>query len=269
MTATPQCFGALALELAAPPEHAVLSRDAADTLVTHVANDLQRLLPEVQTLDLALAGAHFDPAELLRPGWPRHAALIELLRRAPGLRGACVVGFGTHAGAMPLRELMPDPALFGGPLRLLPFVLDGDAESVANVAQAMEATLLDTGMAGAATALFAQDAFGARVEHARYLSLHDLCAMTAMQYEHAGLAPLWPLLEAALFGDSGEHWLDQPPEPLLRLKDGAVQIALPVDAARAIVGRVRQFEAVFGAHAIPVNTVSVRNVADARAVLGA
>ena len=53
MSATPQCFGALALELAAPPERAVLARADAETLVTHAANDLLRLLPEVQALDLA------------------------------------------------------------------------------------------------------------------------------------------------------------------------------------------------------------------------
>lgn len=66
MSTTPQCFGALALELRSAAERAVLARADAETLVTHAANDLLRLLPEVQALDLALAGAHFDPAELLR-----------------------------------------------------------------------------------------------------------------------------------------------------------------------------------------------------------
>lgn len=267
MSATPQCFGALALELAAPPERAVLARADAETLVTHAANDLLRLLPEVQSLDLALAGAHFDPAELLRPGWPRHAALIELLRRAPGVRGARVIGFGAHAGSMPLAELTPDPALFGGPLRLLPFVLDGEAEQVADISQAMEARLLDTGMAGAATALFAQDAFGAQIEHARYLSLHDLCAMTAMQYEHAGLAPLWPVIETALFAPHEEVWLDAPPEPLLRYAAGTAGLIEPDPAQGAVAARARQFAAVLRAHAIDLRELRVATGTDARTTL--
>jgi hypothetical protein len=37
--------------------------------------------------------------------------------------------------------------------------------------------LLETGMAEARTALAAQQAFGVAIEHARYLTLHDLAAM--------------------------------------------------------------------------------------------
>ena len=81
-------------------------------------------------------------------------------------------------------------------------------------------------MAGAQTALFAQSAFGAQIEHARYFSILDLCAMMALQYEHAGLAPLWPLLECALLSATAEAWLDAPPEPLARFSAGGVRIAL-------------------------------------------
>src|SRR3546814_9062548 len=72
---------------------------------------------------------------------------------------------------------------------------------------------MERGMAGADTALLAQEAFGLQVEHARYLTLHDLCALMAMQYDHAGLAPLWPVLETALLSPDREAWLDAPPEP--------------------------------------------------------
>src|SRR3546814_1435775 len=85
---------------------------------------------------------------------------------------------------------------------------------------------MERGMAGADTALLAQEAFGLQVEHARYLTLHDLCALMAMQYDHAGLAPLWPVLETALPSPDSEAWRDAPPEPLLRYADRAARIEI-------------------------------------------
>jgi hypothetical protein len=129
-------------------------------------------------------------------------------------------------------------------------------------------------MAGADTALLAQELFGLRIEHARYLTLHDLAAMTALQYEHAGLAPLWPLLETALLAPAAEEWLDAPPEPLLHYADGEARIAMfspaawraryadgETDPARLerryaqFQARERQFAAVLGAHGVPVTFV--------------
>jgi hypothetical protein len=77
-------------------------------------------------------------------------------------------------------------------LRLLPFVLHGDAQAMAEAGARLEQVLLDTGMAGAQTALDVQAAFGADIEHARFMTLRDLAARKAMQYEHAGLAQVWP-----------------------------------------------------------------------------
>ena len=88
-----------------------------------------------------------------------------------------------------------------------------------------------------------------------------------MQYEHAGLAPLWPMLETALLSPEREAWLDAPPEPLLHYADREVRIALlspdgwrarnaapasgrqrrrrtPAARIRALRGRQRQFAAV-------------------------
>lgn len=287
MSAPLHCFGAMALETAAPPARLVLDRDAAATLADHVANDLQRLLAGVDRLDLAVAAALFDPAELLRPSWPRHAALADLAQRAPGRVGARVLGFGAADGAMP-PGLDPDPALTGGALLLLPFVLQGDADAATDIGRQMEERLLDTGMADAATALYAQTAFGAKLEHVRYLTMHDLCAMTAMQYEHAGLGPLWPLIEAALLAPETEEWLDAAPEPLARYVDGAVRIGLLdldawADRGHAPAGmdadtlsrhfdafqmRQRQFAAVLGAHGIPVQFDHCPATRDPRDVLG-
>ncbi len=300
-------FGALALELApgSLADRLALDQDAASELAGLIAADLAQHAPRVTALDLAVVAAHFDPVELLRPRWPVHAGLVELAARAPkpdisalarphpdlprssepgpsmapprvpphageGAKGQ-IVAFGARDGALPA-ALSPDANHVGGPLRLVPFALRGEAALLAEVAGVLEATLMETGMAGAATALAAQDGFGARFEHARYLTLHDLLALTAMQYGHANLGPLWPLIEAALLMPGREAWLDAPPEPLARQIDGEVRIALldldvwadtgfaPKDTAAARLTRAyerfemrqRQFAAVLRAHNIPV-----------------
>ena len=274
-TPEPIFHGVIALELrdGQPPREAALAVARAGDVAELLGRDLVALAPAAAGCDLALLGAHFDPAEVLRPGWPVHRRVQELLQRAPGRgQGARAIGFGADAaGEVPL-PLHCDPALAGGGLRVLPFVLQG--EGVEAVAAVLEAELLDRGMASAGLALALQDGLGASIEHARLLSLHDLLAMTALQYENAGLAPLWTLLEAALLEPDAEAWLDRAPEPLARYGDGEVRIALmdPVawharnapaeaDAARLERGfalfqaRQRQFAAVLGAHGIDVNFV--------------
>ena len=164
-------------------------------------------------------------------------------------------------------------------------------DTVAAVGDAFERDLIERGMAGAETALAAQEAFGLQVEHARYLTVHDLAAMTAMQYEHAGLSALWPLLETALLEPDGEAWLDQPPEPLVHYTGREARIALFSGAAwydRYAAGaahasedereqlrrrhqhfeaRQRQIGAVLGAHGVPVTFVHCERGTDPRAAL--
>ncbi|MFT3897581.1 MAG: hypothetical protein QM719_07775 [Thermomonas sp.] len=261
--------GLLALELA---DGAIgvdaLATDAAMALAECVALDLARIAPRAAQCDLVLAGAHFDPAEALRPGWPLHRRLTEVHARAPRDAGqaARIFAFGADAqGRVPL-PFMAEPELRGGALRVLPFLLTGaDAAAVRDV---FEAELLDRGMASARTALLAQEAFAARIEHARLFTLHDLAAMMALQYEHAGLGALWPVIEVALLAPDGSIEVDAPPEPRLRYAGGDVhlEIASPArwqrnfagdqDAQRAERGyaayeaRLRQFAAVLGAHGI-------------------
>jgi len=221
------CLGALALELVPGSRTATVVLDSAEAgpLAARVAEDLAGFAPAVTGLDLALVAGLFDPVELLRPGWPLHAELERLTAQAPASGAARVIAFGAREGQVPA-ALQPAADYAGGPLRLLPFVLRGDAATVAAVGERFEQDLLEQGMAGAATALLAQERFGAAVEHARYLTVHDLAAMMAMQYEHAGLAPVWPLLETALLAPGQEAWLDAPPEPLVRVAGGRAHIAL-------------------------------------------
>lgn len=286
--------GVVALELAggAAPGRAALPPHQAGELAVRVGRDLAKLVDGVAGLDLVLAAAHFDPAEALRPGWPLHQRLIELHARAPGRgEGPRVLALGADAaGAVPL-PLQADPALAGGGLRVLPFLLAGEAATVDTVAAALEEQLLQFGMAAADTALLAQDGFDARIEHARYLTAHDLAAMMAMQYDNQGLGALWSLVEAALLAPQAVEWLDAGPEPLLRLQGGEVRMALfdppgwchhYAAALGSNVGecermehvyehflvRQRQFAAVLEAHGIPLLYVHCNGRQDARALLG-
>jgi len=277
-TAPVHLLGALALELAPADtlQRTTLPQAEAGALAGHIAADLAAFAPEASRMDLVVAGAHYDAVELLRPGWPLHQRLAQLAERAPrgDTTAGRVIAFGTHGEAMP-EGLAPVDDFVGGPLRLVPFVLNTEDEALAaEVGGWLERDLIERGMAGAATALDAQARFGLRVEHARYLTLHDLAAMTALQYEHAGLAPLWPLLEAALLAPAQEECLDAPPEPLVRYVSGEAHIALFSPAAwqaryadaadddaqlargfAQFQARQRQFAAVLGAHGVPVTFV--------------
>ncbi len=288
MIKTQSCLGALALELrpGAQASVSVLDQTAAGTLADGVARDLARFAPGVVALDLGLAVALFDPVELLRPAWPVHRELERLIALAPSRAEARVIAFGAHKGELP-GSLRPSPDFAEGALRLLPFVVRGERELVAEVGQQFEETLLETGMASAATALFAQENFGAAIEHARYLTIHDLAAMMALQYGHAGLAPAWPLIETALLAPECEVWLDAPPEPLIRLSTGHARIALFDDEAWNAQGyaphgtdaaklerafdrfqmRQRQIAALLAAHGIEVTFDHCPAWQDARAIL--
>lgn len=283
-------LGVLALELAggATPQHAALSSEQAGQLAERIGRDLAKLVPQVGEMELVLAGAHFDPAEVLRPGWPIHRRLQELHQRAPGRhQGPRLLAFGSDAkGEIPL-PLQADATLTGGGLRVLPFLLAGDdPQQLQAVAEALEEVLLAQGMAHADTALLAQQAFGAQIEHARYLTINDLLAMMSMQYDNQGLAVLWPLLEAALLAPADEEWLQAAPEPLLRYAGGEVRMALfdPAgwcayyahdknDCQRLqrvydqYLMRQRQLAAVLEAHGVPVLYVHCEPGQDPRQLL--
>lgn len=283
-------LGVVALELAGgqQPTRAALGSVQAGELAGLIGRDLAKLVPQASELDLVFAAAHFDPAEVLRPGWPIHRRLEELQLRAPGRnQGPRLLAFGADAnGEIPL-PLQADPTLTGGGLRVLPFVLTGsDSAVLHDCRQALEEVLLANGMAQPDTALLAQNAFGAQIEHARYFTVNDLAAMMAMQYDNQGLGDLWPLLETAMFAPGEEHWLEAGPEPLLRYVGGEVRMALfdPAgwcahyahdqnDCERLqriydqYLMRQRQMAAVLEAHGIDVLYVHVHAGQDAKGLL--
>ena len=266
-------LGVVALEAAAAapaPPRASAARDVAAGLADRIADDLARLVPGAAGLDLVLAAALFDPAELLRPGWPVHAALARLAARAPASAAPRLLAFGAAGGRMGDDALEPDPALAGGPLRLLPWLLTGSAEAVGAVAPHLEELLLERGMADAATALALQEAFALPLEHVRHASIHDLCALTAMQYRHAALEGSWSLLESALLHAGAERFSAVDGPPLLLRGDtvwlgtlsqpavarahaaGGQAGAPAADAFAYWRMRERQLAAVFAAHGLRV-----------------
>lgn len=230
-------LGVMALECAPGSriERDALGHADAARLAGLLGRDLGLLVPGVCALDLALSAIHYDPAEVLRPGWPLHDTLDQMRLHAPGrMRDARVIAFGAAADGVLPEMLRADAALHGGQLRVLPFVLAGDADVVAVVARQLEDSLLDLGMFNAETALHAQQAFGAKIEHARYLTVYDLAAMTGLQYRNQGLEHVWHFLEGILLAPDSEAWLDTLPEPMLHYAAREARMAMfTPDAWRA------------------------------------
>src|SRR3546814_9326763 len=75
-----------------------------------------------------------------------------------------IIAFGSHDGRLP-GALSPSPDYAGGPLRLVPWSLAGDTDIARAVGAQCERDLMERGMAGADTALLAQEAVGGSEEH--------------------------------------------------------------------------------------------------------
>lgn len=89
-----------------------------------------------------------------------------------------------------------------------------------------------------------------RVEHARYLTHHDLCALTALQYEHAGFDAIWSILECALLSPGREQRASMDDAVELHYRDGRVTIS---GDARSVTHR--QAHAILSAHGISVDAM--------------
>jgi len=258
----------LALEPVAgePPARMTLGRDEAAALAQLVATDLLGLVPQVAAARLVLAGALFDPVELLRPGFPVWSTLDELARRVPRGTLENVVAFGSHAGRMPALPLEPSPIHAAGPMRLLPISLLAPAALADELSSQLEIQLVGRGEAGVLTADWLMRTLGIRLEHVRYLSRNDLLALTCVQYEHVNLAPLWALLETALLTPQREESTLSARGLALRYADGVVLAQSPAHwlagqggdpAQRAhdfagVVFELRQYAALLEAHRIPL-----------------
>lgn len=271
--------GVLALELGAgsAPNAHTLSRDQADTLARHIADDLARLLPSLpkhpgaDRADLLVLGALYDAAQVLRPGWPLWAQLAELVQHGQLLHGAPerrIVAFGSAGGVLPAPLSPPQPERVPGALLLLPWTLASDEATADALGARMENVFMASGEAGTATADFLMRTLGMQLEHARYLTRHDLCALTCAQMEHAGFSALWQMLEFALLYPEREGEAETARGRQLEFRDGQVHCALPryadwvaqqgqgMDAAERALGyagwlfELRQCAALLAAHGL-------------------
>lgn len=227
MTDTVSCLGAFALELSPQTRAGMpcLEQGRAGEFAELLARDLARWVPEVRDCDFTVLAALFDPVEILRPRFPLHAELERLTAQAPGHGQPRIIALGANDNALP-ENLSPEAEFAEGPFRLVPFLLRGESALIRHVGERLEASLLDIGMAPADTALFAQENFRTQIEHARYLTVHDLAAMMALQYEHAGLQHAWPLIETALLAPDEICWCDAMPEPLALYRNGEIHMTL-------------------------------------------
>ena len=281
----------LAVELGAEARAAALrlGLESASLLADHVALDLQRLAPGVQSVGVALSAALYDQAQLLRPGFPIYTDLERLYRADAGERDDVphIVAFGTSADRMASQTLEPDPRLVGGPLLFIPIALVEHAVPIAPLLRFLDEELENTGLADARTALYLAEAFSLPVEHARYLTRTDLCALCAVQLEHAGLGAAWTLIEAALFGGPDSETITTLAGQRIEFVAGRAQLPSPryVDFAHDAdaslldaLRELRQYAALLEAHAIPfattdgpaneawIETVSSSHTANERAI---
>lgn len=245
--------GILAIEVLPEggPATLTLSLESAAALVDVLSEDLLRVLPGVDACGLAIAAALYDQAQLLRPGFPVHAALAELYGQEPRARQqASLMAFGSSAGQMAKAELEPDPRLIGSPLLLLPFVLMAPASLQGQLAEQMESNWEEQGLASAKLALFLNQAFSIRTEHVRFMTQTDLCAICSVQYSQAGLEPLWTLIECALLSPHRQESVTSDRGLSWSFADGQVMHAVPLAGAQT--QEARQYQAILAAHGIPV-----------------
>jgi hypothetical protein len=178
---------------------AVLAPADAEQMLAHLAADLQSLLPAVRHCSLVAAGALFDQTQILRPAYPVYAALEAATGRGGAhAKGPALVSIGARDGRMPDTDLQPLADMPLGPLQILPIVVQGPREYMADLAEAMEYRFLEKGQLSAHSANWLQSAFDVTLRHAQLMTLTDLNALLRLQLENHGFLALWELLDAAL-----------------------------------------------------------------------
>jgi hypothetical protein len=227
------------------PPVTALDRATASVLADALAHDLLAHVPEISKLDFVFVGALYDQAQLLRPGWPLHAALADALERLPhGSDNTHIVALGAHQSRLPLAILEPDRDLLGSPMLVMPWLLSGSAEIIDKVARRLERELLDQGLIGAELALAIGEAFGIKTTHARHMTTLDLCALACAQYEHAELGALWQMIEAALLKPDQDQLATLADGSMLHYRQGLVELNSQDHR------RVAQTRAILAAHGL-------------------
>ena len=209
------CALVLAIEFPVPESgmpavpNAYFERSLAAPLANQLAFELGKHLPSLDDLGLVWMAGCFDQAQILRPGWPVHSALVDLYRAGTGTeKSPQVMSLQALRGKAPVPALAVEQQLLGGAMVLVPFALVGEGETLAKARAILEEKLLDTGLADARTALMLNHALGVDAEHARLMTLDDLTALSSMQWQNSGLGGAWQVLEQALFAQADDSWVE-------------------------------------------------------------
>src|SRR5690554_3806751 len=109
-----------------------LDRATAEKLGWSMADDLQRMLGDLEQYGMITMGGLYDMTELLQPGLPMVDILLELYRRSlPGSRfQPQLMTIGTQGDTFPIPEIAPRRTPGSGPLFLIPFVFVGEPDAM-------------------------------------------------------------------------------------------------------------------------------------------
>jgi hypothetical protein len=220
----------LALEPAAGalPQRQMLTRATAEGLNAAMGAQLARFLPPEQEYGFVWSAAIYDPAQLLRRGFPLYQELANLFvagQRHGVDAGQCLT-LCELDGRMPTALLEPEAAIGGGTLYIIPIAVTGSPEAIAAASERLEAELYDQGLADAAVVFELHRDLGVAFEHVRLMSLMDLSAMMAAQMEHVGFGCAWQLIEEVLYGNPpGNVETQSPLGQILKLDDHTVWLA--------------------------------------------
>ncbi len=178
----------------------ILSRADCATLAESLATDLVRQAELAGEGLLVVAGALFEPAELLRPGLPAWAALQDFARNTP--QGpddsGQILAIGAHQGRLPDSRLTPADASLSGQLLALPILLRSPDTVHVQLEEQLESLLFEKGgLHPPSRAAFSQ-ASGLDTGHGQLMTLNDLIALTHVQMDTAGLGAFWPVVEQVL-----------------------------------------------------------------------
>ena len=269
-------MGVLALEFSeSAPAVMLLTRACAESLVASLLKQLARMLPTEHAYGLSWAAAMFDPAQMLRRGFPVHQQIADLFLagREKGLEVGQSLTLMQHQGVMPAAVLTPDGASGSATLRAIPLVLSGSDAAIAAARNQLESELYGEGLADAGIVMALARDLDVRFEHVRWMSLLDLAAMMAAQLEHVGFTPAWTLIEELLFSAApqalvtttslGQSMRLHEDHVLLEFRTYAAYARAQQDFGLAAelssylesVHEFRQLQALFAAHAIETRIV--------------
>ena len=223
-------MGVLALEPVADvlPQRQMLTRATAEGLNAAMGAQLARFLPPEHDYGFVWSAAIYDPAQLLRRGFPLYQELANLFvagQRHGVDAGQCLT-LCELDGRMPTALLEPESAIGGGTLYVIPIAVTGNEQAIAAASAQLESELYDQGLADAAVVFELHRDLGVAFEHVRLMSLMDLSAMMAAQLEHVGFGCAWQLIEELLYAKP-PHEIEviSPLGQSLKLDEDAVWLA--------------------------------------------